>query len=64
MNGKRVATLIDSGNKLEIEVYLTNGWCFCRYRHKGTIAWNGGTKPYKHTLGAIRGAYYLATGQV
>ena len=68
MEGRRVATLKDEHAKLEVEVWTTNGWFFCQYRHIGqyedTGAWKSGPKPYKHVLGAIRGAYYNGTGQI
>ncbi len=64
MEGTRIATLDDERGNLHVEVYLSNGWHFARYRYTNADAWKAVPKPYKHTLGAIRGAYYYGTGRI
>ena len=69
MDGTIVATLDDRQNKIKVEVLINNGWFFSRFKHDessfpGKGGWHNTPKPYKHVLGAIRGAYYSATGKI
>lgn len=69
MEGTKVATLDDRQNKMTVEVWRTNKWFFSRYKHDesqfpGKTGWHNTPKPYKHVMGAIRGAYYYGTGQL
>ena len=66
MEGTRVVTLDDRAARIKIEVWQVNDWYFSRYRidGKGPQPWRNTPKPYRHTLGAIRGAYYSGTGKV
>ena len=69
MDGTRVATLNDRQNKMKIEVWVVNKWFYSRWQYDkssfpGDTGWHDTPKPYKHVLGAIRGAYYYGTGKI
>ena len=57
MEGEKVATVIDTHNDLEIQVYLANGWFFPRIRRGGTKGTWVMYKPSDSTVDAIDEAY-------
>jgi len=57
-----VARVADDQQKLEVKVYTEHGWFFGFWRNQGAEDWKPLKKPYKTTLGAIRGGYYEAKG--
>ncbi len=57
-----IARVADDQNKFEVKVYTEHWWFFGFYRAQGAEDWNPLRKPYKTTLGAIRGAYYEGLG--
>lgn len=64
MQGTRVATLDDRQVGIKVEVWKVNTWYFSRYKAGTMKVWRDTPKPYRNTLGAIRGAYYSGTGLI